>query len=176
MRMIFSSVYLELFELGTTNLVLGQHAAYRVHDQVGRMLDQKFFGGCFLQATHIARMTIVFLVVEFVAGKCYFFGVGNDYEITIINKGRKSGLVFSPQAIGNLGSQTTENFVLCVHNVPFLLDLVDWGKISFHYIPQMVDLLIKKGPNSVEPFIIYSGAGNEIRTRDFNLGKVALYH
>ena len=24
--------------------------------------------------------------------------------------------------------------------------------------------------------IIYFGAGNEIRTRDFNLGKVALYH
>ncbi len=33
----------------------------------------------------------------------------------------------------------------------------------------------EKGSISIEPFSLY-GAGNEIRTRDFNLGKVALYH
>ncbi len=36
--------------------------------------------------------------------------------------------------------------------------------------------LIKKGSIITEPFIVKFGAGNEIRTRDFNLGKVALYH
>ena len=36
--------------------------------------------------------------------------------------------------------------------------------------------LIKKGSINAEPFIVEFGAGNEIRTRDFNLGKVALYH
>ncbi len=28
----------------------------------------------------------------------------------------------------------------------------------------------------VRPFGAFSGAGNEIRTRDFHLGKVTLYH
>jgi hypothetical protein len=34
---------------------------------------------------------------------------------------------------------------------------------------------IKKARSSIWPFKIF-GAGNGIRTRDFNLGKVALYH
>ena len=40
----------------------------------------------------------------------------------------------------------------------------------------MMQILIKKGSNNVEPLDLLNGAGNEIRTRDFNLGKVTLYH
>ena len=34
----------------------------------------------------------------------------------------------------------------------------------------------KETGRSSEKIALLSGAGNEIRTRDFNLGKVALYH
>ena len=34
----------------------------------------------------------------------------------------------------------------------------------------------KESPMVSQPWGVSSGAGHEIRTRDFNLGKVALYH
>ena len=176
MGMIFSCIYLQLFQLSAAKLVSRQHALDRLYNKIGRVFLQKFLCGCFFDSTHISGVTVVFLVVHFVAGEDDFLGIGNHDKITIINKSGESWLVFTSQPGGYFRCQTAQNLVLCVDNVPFFLDLVDWGKIGFHYIPQMVDHLIKKGPNSVEPFVQYSGAGNEIRTRDVNLGKVALYH
>ena len=36
--------------------------------------------------------------------------------------------------------------------------------------------LAKKSPMAIKPWGVIYGAGHEIRTRDFDLGKVALYH
>jgi hypothetical protein len=80
-------------------------------------------------------VAIVFLVETLVAGHDHLAGVDHHDVIARVNVGRELRLVLAAQAVGNLGSQAAQNFVISINHEPVALNFMRFCGKGFHDPP-----------------------------------------
>ncbi len=131
-RMLCTPIDLELLDHGVTERAFGQHALDCQFQRTAGVtrLHILEFGG--VDAAGIAGVTVVGLVVGFVAGHTNFGGVDDNDEVTGIDVRGVDGFVFATQTEGHFAGDPTENLVLCVNHEPLMHDFGRFGAEGFH--------------------------------------------
>ena len=102
-RMLRAGVDLELAELGAPELVVGEHAAHGVADDLLGAASLELGVRLALDAAGIARVVVVHLLLGLVAGHDDLLGVDDDDEVAGVDVGRVDGLALAAQAVGDDG-------------------------------------------------------------------------
>ena len=63
-------------------------------------------------------MVVIDLVRQFFAGELDFTGIYDDDEIPGIHVRGVNGFMLAPQPPRNFSGQSSQNFTLCINNVP----------------------------------------------------------
>ena len=111
---------LQLGQHFPSQLVLGQHSAYRLVQDVLRMLLPPLGGG-FRSQTRVTSEPRVLLAVPFLTGEDDFLRQDHDNEVTRVDMGRVCGGMLPHQNHGNIGGQTPHDLVGSVNQPPFPL-------------------------------------------------------
>ena len=98
----------------------------------GQMLGLHVAEVGFTNATRVAGVAIVFLVLRLVSGHNDISGVDDDNIITGVNVGREFWLVLAAQTTCDFAGHTTEDFALGVNHVPVTLDFMRLGHKGLH--------------------------------------------
>lgn len=110
-------------------LVLWQHAANRVEDQVF-WLTILAIAIAFQTQSGIAGVPGVVTNVHFSSGHCDFFGIGDDYKVAAISVRGVLGAMLAHQNDGDVTRQSSEHLVAGVDNMPALFDLARLGHVG----------------------------------------------
>src|SRR2546430_5026302 len=121
--MLGAGVDLQLLDLGAREAVAGEHALDRLAQHLGRPALELVAERPAAQAARIARVTVVHLVVELVAGDGDLLGVDDDHEVARVDVRGVLGLVLAAERVGDLRSETPERLPFGVDEVPAALDL-----------------------------------------------------
>ena len=124
-RVGVTSVNLELFHLGGTKLVLGNHAFDSpLEDELGATLADlgRSLNGLTADVTGVTGVDFVLFLGP---GEAGVFGIDDDDEVTGINVRREDRLVLSAEETGCLHGDFTDDLVLGINDVPGTLD-VSW--------------------------------------------------
>lgn len=117
-RVFFTGVNLELFHLGGTKLILGDHAFDGpFEDELGTTLADLVgsFNGLAANITGVAGVDLVLLLA---AAELGVLGVDDDDEVTGIDVRRKNRLVLSAKETGCLHGDFSDDLVLGINDVP----------------------------------------------------------
>src|SRR5882724_346806 len=123
MRMIRAGVDLRLVQLLPREAVPREHALDRLADHFGRPALELVTQRPAPQATRIAGMAVVELVVQLVAGDGDLLRVDDDDEVAGVDVRCVLRLRLAAQRVCDLGRQATKGLALGVNDVPAALDL-----------------------------------------------------
>ena len=124
-RVGVTGVDLELFHLGGSKLILGNHSLDRpLENEFGTTLSDlgRSLNGL---AADVTGVTGVDFVLFLGPGEAGVFGIDDDDEVTGVNVRRKDRLVLSAEKTGCLHSDFADDLVLGINDVPGTLD-VSW--------------------------------------------------
>jgi len=93
------------------------------------LLEHDLQGG-FLQPAGIARMAVVLLLSQLVAGDVHAVGVDDDHEVPGVHVGGVLGLVLALQDRRDLRGETPKRKPFGVHHPPVAFDLGGLGDIG----------------------------------------------
>ena len=141
MRMLGTTVHLELPEHLATELVLRQHALDRLLDQVLGTLDQELLGIDGTNPAGITAMTLVHLVGHLVPGQFDLVGIQNDDEIAGIDARGVDSFVLAAEDPGNFGGGATQDLVFQNYDVPIPLDIRLLSDLRAHRVSSLGDYL-----------------------------------
>jgi len=137
MRMRGALVNMQLAQDGTSEAIVRDHALDGAFDDQFGMPVAARLGCLAVMAADEARITHVFLLRVFLAGKDGFLGIDNNDVIAGIDVAGKNGFVFAAKQNGGFLSHTTDNLVVGVDNVPLAFYLFGLGAKSFHREPKI---------------------------------------
>ncbi len=123
--MLAASIDLELAELGTTQLILGDHSLDGPLENELRLARAHLGRGFNGLTTDVTGVTCVDLVPLLIPGEAGLLGINDDNEVASINVRGEDGLVFAAEEAGSLDSDFSDNLVLGIDDVPRTLD-VSW--------------------------------------------------
>src|SRR6202162_3635641 len=116
------SIDLQLLQLLASELRLGKHAANRRLDEPLGILHREVLRPDRLQASGIAGVAVIDLVLALAPCQENLVRVGDADEVAAVQVGKVLGAVLAAQTAGNTGRQAAENLVGCVYHPPFLAD------------------------------------------------------
>lgn len=122
MGMLSSFIHKELLDHLTAQAVLGQHPFDAEFDDADRAGINHLFGSTGLLAAGIARVGLVFLLRQLVAGEADFSGIEHDDIIATVNVRRVRGLMLAAKHVGDLGEKAACDLSFCINNVPLVLN------------------------------------------------------
>ncbi len=125
-RMIWTRVNLQLLDDLISQLVLWQHAANRMVDQIFR-LPLESVAVAFQTQARVAGVPGVVANVHFPARHRDLRGIGDDDEVATINVRGVLGTVLAHQNDGDVAGQPAQDFIGRVDDVPLLFDLAGLG-------------------------------------------------
>ena len=122
--MLGTCIYLEFLKHLFTKSLLGEHSLHCKSYNPIRELVHHLSCRSFLYASRITRVSVVLLLVEFLAGKLDLVGINYYDEVTGIKMGSIIWLVLSHQNHCDLSSKSSQRDISRIDDVPFLLYLV----------------------------------------------------
>src|SRR4051794_30698114 len=131
-RVLGAGVDLQLLDLGAREAVSREHAPDRPAQHLGRPALELVAQGPAAEAARIARVTVVHLVVELVAGHVDLLGIHHDDEVTGVDMRRVLGLGLAAKRVRDLRSQTPERLAFGIDEVPAALDLARFRSPGLH--------------------------------------------
>ena len=120
--MVGALVDLELAEQLSAEGVVGQHPLNGFFDDPLRQASLEMGEALCLHATGAARVAAIELLGGLVATHPNLVGIDHHHEITGIEVGGVSGLVFAPQHLGHFTGQTAEGLVGGINHVPLTVE------------------------------------------------------
>ncbi len=96
MWVLTASIYMQITEQLTAELVLGKHAPDGILYHEERLFCHRLTGCGMTLTTRVARVTNILLLIPFVAGKTNLICIDDHHIVTTINMRRVVGLVFAP--------------------------------------------------------------------------------
>ena len=123
-------------------LVLGQHAFDRIHDDALRMSGQHALVGDFRKAAAVSRMPVVGLLLVLAPGHFHLPGVDDDDVVTAVKERGEVRMVLAAQNMGNLGGQAAEHEIAGIDQPPLFLNAFffrqkrDIAFVQFHFQPR----------------------------------------
>src|ERR1700760_1618761 len=121
--MLGAGVDLELRDLLPREPVLGEHPLHRDAEHLRRPAVELLAERPAAQAAWIARVAVIPLLVELVAGDLDLLGVDDDHEVAGVDVRRVLRLPLTAERVGDLGRETTERLALGVDEIPLTRDL-----------------------------------------------------
>ncbi|MNL41411.1 hypothetical protein D3C87_1638170 [compost metagenome] len=103
---------------------LRNHAVYGGFNDTFRFGLQQVLSNSNFQAAWVHRVTVVFLVLQFLAGQVNLLSVDNNYEISSINMWSELRFVFATDQSSGFAGQTTKCFAFGINNVPIAFNFV----------------------------------------------------
>ena len=125
-RVIGPGIDLQLLDHLVRQLILRQHSADRVIDQIFRF-SLFAVAVAFESQPGIAGVPGVMAVIHLFARHRHLFGVDHDHKITAIDMRSVLWTVFAHQHHGDVTGQSAEHFVARVDDMPLLFDLARLG-------------------------------------------------
>src|SRR5262245_29937770 len=123
---------LELRDLAARKPVAREHSLHRLADDLGRAPLELLGERPRAKAARIARVAVVALLLELVAGDRDLLGVDDDDEVTGVDVRRVLRLALSPQGVRDARGKATQGLAVGIDDVPALLDLLRLGGVSLH--------------------------------------------
>src|SRR4051794_7847258 len=121
--MLGAGVDLQLFDLGAREPVAGEHPLDGLAQHLGRPALELVAQRPALEPARVARMAVVHLRVELVAGDVDLLRVHDDDEVAGVDVRRVLRLALATQRVGDLRSQTPQRLALGIYEVPAAFDL-----------------------------------------------------
>ena len=116
--MSFTGINLQTSECLCAKAVLGEHSLHSsLHRQLGLGCHQGLVLNL-LQATDVAGVMVVILVLQLVAGQNSLISVDDDNEFTAVNVGGELRTVLAAQNIGSRDRSLTQRLA-CVESMPW---------------------------------------------------------
>ena len=109
--MLGTLIDLELPQQLPAEAILGQHAPHRSLDHLLRLLRKSFSNGLRLQRAGAARVPVINLVVELVAGETHPFGIDDHDEIAGVEERGELWFVLASQEPGDLCGEPAQDLV-----------------------------------------------------------------
>src|SRR5439155_6310685 len=122
-RVLGTGVDLQLLDLDAGQPVAREHPLDRLAQHLGGPALELVAEGPGAQPARIARVAVVELVVQLLAGDRDLLGVHDHDEVTRVDVRRVLGLALAPEHVRDLRGQTPERLAVCVDEVPAALDL-----------------------------------------------------
>ena len=123
--MLAACVDLELTELGTTQLILGDHSLDCPLENELRLACAHLGRGFNGLTADVTGVTCVDLVSLLIPGEAGLLGINDGKKVAGNNWRGEDGLVFAAEEAGSLHSDFSDNLVLGIDYVPRTLD-VSW--------------------------------------------------
>ena len=133
MRMLRTSVNLQLLAHCTAKRVLGEHALNSVLNNALGMLLHGLGERLALQTTGITAVAVVFLGRSLGARNPDLVGVDDDDEVTRVNMRGVLRLVLTLEKLCSLGSNAAKDLILGIDNQPFALNFKRLCLLRFHF-------------------------------------------
>ena len=130
--MLGTRVDLELLELGSTELGVGNHALDGLLNGALRAGGQQLAVGDGGQATRVAGVAVGELLVSLAVGESHLVGIDDDDIVATVLVGGELGLVLPTEQGGGLGRESTQDDVGGVDDVPVLLDVAGLRCVRTH--------------------------------------------
>lgn len=127
--MLGAGVDFQLFQHLASQLVLRQHPANRVVDQIF-WLAFLAIAIAFQAKPWVAGVPGVVTNVHLAAGHRDFVSIGDNHEVAAINVRGVLGAVFAHQDDSDVACQSSEHLVTGVDNMPALFDLARFGHVG----------------------------------------------
>src|SRR5436309_1462338 len=118
-----AGVDFQLGELLPCEAVLREHALDRLAEHLGRAAVELLAERALAQAAREARVAVVELLVELLAGDGDLLGVDDDDEVAGVDVRRVLGLVLAAERVGDLRRETPERLPFGIDEVPAAGDL-----------------------------------------------------
>ena len=99
---------------------------------VFRFLLHYIFQSCSFKIAHVARMTIVLLILHLVSSNSYLGGIYNNNIVAGIDMRRVLWLVFALKAESSLTGKTPKGFATGINKIPVMGNLRWFRAICFH--------------------------------------------
>ena len=144
--MLWTTIDAEFLEHGCAKLVFRQHALYRFGNDLLRRFFEQFLQTNRFQIADIARVMVIYLVFQLVAGHPYLGRIDHNDVIPGIDMRREYGLVLAAQTGSDLGRQAAQRSPVSVHQVPVMRNLCGFGRKSAHTIKSKSNGLPEKPP------------------------------
>src|SRR5690606_25009127 len=139
MGMFGAGIDLQIAHLLAAQGTARDHALHGLlDDALGEAAFEKLAGGALLDAARIARMPVIDLVAELLAGQLDLLGIDDDHVVAAIAMRRVDRLVLAAQAVGDERGQTAEHHAFSVDQKPLLLDLGRFRRAGFHELRSSV--------------------------------------
>lgn len=122
-------IYLELGVKLTSQPVLRQHALYGIPDERLGFFFEKLAGRNLFESPDVAAMTIIDLLLHFLAGQDNLVRINHDNRVPHVDMGGVERIVFSSQPRRDSGSQPSQNLALRINKVPFLIVIRRLGTV-----------------------------------------------
>ena len=119
MRMLIISIDLQLLDHCVTQRALREHTLNSDFKGATRETFLHLAKRRFDDATRVTRVTEITLVESLVTAHLHLGSVDDDDVVARINVRRKFRLVLTAEAESDFSSETTNDLVGCVNNVPF---------------------------------------------------------
>ena len=120
--MLGAGVDLQLLDLGAREAVAGEHPLDGLAQHLGRPALELVAQRPALEPARVARVAVVHLRVELVAGDVDLLRVHDDDEVAGVDVRRVLRLALAAQRVGDLRSQTPQRLSFGVDEVPAALD------------------------------------------------------
>src|ERR671919_1098614 len=132
-------VDLQLRDLPVGEPVAGEHPLDRLAQHLGRPALELLAEGARAEASGVARVAVVALLLELLPGDGDLLGVHDDDEVACVDVRRVLRLALAAQRVRDARGETAEVLALGVHEVPALLDLLRLGGIGLHRTEKAAD-------------------------------------
>ena len=131
-RVLRAGVDLELGQLLSRQLVLGEHALDGLLDRTLGALGEQLGVGGRGEAAGVVRVAVRDLLLQLVAGEGDLVRIDDDHEIAGVHVGSEGRLVLPAQQCCGLAGKTTQDDVGGVDDVPLTLDVTGLRSVRTH--------------------------------------------
>src|SRR3954452_1802763 len=130
--MLAAGVDLELRDLLPREPVLGKHPLHSDAEHLGRPAVELLAERPAAEPARIARVAVVTLLVELVAGDADLLGVHDDHEVAGVDVRGELRLPLAAERVGDLRREPAERLALGVDEIPLARDLSRLGAVGLH--------------------------------------------
>ncbi len=130
--MVGPSIDFQLFQKLASKTILGQHSPHGKADHPFGILEVHLARRGGLDSPHITAVSVIDLLIPFVARQLDFFGVDDHYKTAHVHVRREVRQMFPSQLYGNPAGQSAKNLVFGVHQNPVALVRFKFCAARFH--------------------------------------------
>ena len=129
MRMLGAGIDFQFLQDPSPDPVVREHSLYRALDHSFRILLHEIFETLKHRSSRVTRVMEILLHLCPLAGHLHLVGIDDDDKIPCVGIWSEYWFMLAAQHPRNTAGDSPQCLALCIHEIPFLLDLVLFEKM-----------------------------------------------